>query len=149
MKSGEPSSSTVAHCISLIHNYWDVLLLSVFFFCLFPSCFCSWGNQSVTAFKTSLKARANLCSVKELYWESRLWSKLVAEIHFNAFLLTHFVKIKPRSSVDIRRLPSPACKLWTSRKNLRVTFSICSRVGIRFLSCLNPPPYVRFSDQCL
>lgn len=65
-----------------------------FFVCFFPVF--AQGNQSVAAFKTSLKAHANLCSVKELYWESRLWSKLVAKIHFNAFFLTHFVKIDPQ-----------------------------------------------------
>lgn len=43
----------------------------------------------VSAFssKTSLKAHANLCSVKELHWESQLWWKLVAEIDFHAIVM--------------------------------------------------------------
>lgn len=121
---------TILFNSGILYIFNTQLLGCSFTFCfLFPSCFCSWGNQSVAAFKTSLKGHANFCSLKELYWESRLWSKLVAEIHFNAFLLTRSVKIKPRSSVDITWPPSPACKLWTSRKNLSVIFPSVALLG--------------------
>lgn len=136
MKSREPSWQTVAYCMSVIHNCWDVLFLLPLSFVPMLFCSCSRGKPKCCCCETSLSARANLCSVQELYRERQPSSQLVAEIHFNAFRQTHNVKIKRASSFGFMWPPLPACRLWVMQN-----FVLCSHAGISFSPCLNPPPH--------
>lgn len=109
---------------------------------LFPCCSCSCGKPKCRCCQTPFSARANLCSVKELYRERRLSSQLVAEIHFHAFLQTHNAPMKRASSFGFMWPPSPACKLGPMQN-----FVLCSHAGMAFSR--NPPLHTQCQHQCL